>query len=219
MPGIKNSQLPKTGFDRLYRLNLQMKKLQKGLLTLIYIRLIYKSRSCLLQTKYCTFQSEEYHIALGLCYMNLQKKSKAYLQFEKALAINNGNKEVKKYMNEIKSGKNIIEISALAGMTGFAGESKFGLRQIQPGYHVNNEILVYARYDNALSQDNYFFLKNNYNANAFFGGVYYRWHTRVGSKFEYGYRNLPGKMHQNIFQTEQTIFLPKNFAVKLEVPL
>jgi tetratricopeptide (TPR) repeat protein len=161
------------------------------------------------------FNNEEYHFALGLAYMNMQKKSKAYLQFEKVLELNNANAHAQKFMDEIQSGKKILELSSLVGITGFSGETRFGLRQIQLGYHVNNEVLVYARYDNALSQDNYFFLKNNFRATALFGGVYSRWHNRAGSRFEYGYRSFPGKVHQNIFQTEQIIFLPKNFSVKL----
>lgn len=159
--------------------------------------------------------SEECRFALGLAYMNLQKKNKANKQFEKVLAINKSNTEAKKFIKEIESGKGIIDLSVLGGVSGSGGESKFGLRQVQVGYHINNEVLLYARYDNSLAQDNYFFIKNNFNSNAYIGGMYARWHYRIGSKIEYGYRSLPGKVDQNIYQTEQVIFLPKNFAVKL----
>lgn len=159
--------------------------------------------------------SEEYHIALGLAYMNMQKKNKANTEFEKAIKINNGNKEVKKYLSQIKSEKGIIEISALAGLSSYDNENKVGLRQVQAGYHINSEVFLYARYDNSLSLDNYFFLKNNYNTNAMTGGIYTRWHYLIGSRFEYGYRNFPGKISQNIFQTEQAVFLPKNLILKL----
>lgn len=159
--------------------------------------------------------SIETRVALGLAYMNLQKKNKAYTQFEHVLSLNKKNVEAKKYVEEIESGKGIIELSALGGVSSSGGESKFGLRQFQAGYHLNNEVFMYARYDNSLAQDNYFFLKNNYNSNAFIGGLYARWHYRIGSKIEYGYRSLPGKTDQNIFQTEQVIFLPGSFTVKL----
>ncbi|MBK8608949.1 MAG: tetratricopeptide repeat protein [Chitinophagaceae bacterium] len=159
--------------------------------------------------------SEESRFALGLAYMNLQKKNKAKEQFEKVLQINKSNTEAGSFIKEIEAGRGIVELSALAGISSADGESKFGLRQIQAGYHINNEVQVYARYDNSLSQDNYFFIKNNFNSHAFMGGLYARWHNRIGSKIEYGYRSLPGKIDQNIYQTEQVIFLPKNFAVKL----
>lgn len=158
--------------------------------------------------------SEEFHFALGLAYLNLQKKNKAYLQFRKVLNINKGNPEAKKLLDEIRSGKGIIELTALGGISSAAGENRFGLRQIQAGYHFNSEVFLYARYDNSLAQDNYFFLKNNFNTNAFIGGIYARWHYRIGSKFEYGYRRLPGKMQQHIYQTEQVVILPKNFSLK-----
>ncbi len=159
--------------------------------------------------------SEESRFALGLAYMNLQKKNKAESQFKKVLEINKSNTEAKRFIKEIESGKGIIDLLALGGVSGSGGESKFGIRQVQAGYHINNEVLLYARYDNSLAQDNYFFIKNNFNSNAYIGGMYARWHQRIGSKIEYGYRNLPGKTDQNIYQTEQMIFLPKNFAVKL----
>ena len=45
--------------------------------------------------------------------------------------------------------------------------------------------------------------------------MYTRWHPRIGSKLEYGYRKLPGNIQQNLYQTEQLIFLPKNYILKL----
>jgi tetratricopeptide (TPR) repeat protein len=161
------------------------------------------------------FSNEEYHFALGLAYMNLQKKNKASLEFEKALSINKSNTEAEKFITEIKAGKKILEFSVLGGLSNYEDKNKFGLRQIQAGYHVNDEVSIYARYDNSLTQENYFFIKNNFNSTAFLGGVYTRWHQQLGSKFEYSYRSLPGKLSQHIFQTEQTVFLPKNYAVKL----
>lgn len=159
--------------------------------------------------------SEESHFALGLAYMNLQKKNKAGEQFKKVLEINRLNADAKKFIKEIEAGKGVIDLSVLGGASGSGSESKFGLRQVQAGYHINNEVLLYARYDNSLAQDNYFFIKNNFNSNAYIGGMYARWSHLIGSKIEYGYRSLPGKSDQNIYQTEQVIFLPKNFALKL----
>lgn len=160
------------------------------------------------------FNTEEFHFALGLSYMNLQKESKADVQFRKVLEINKTSAEAGKRINEIRSGRGLIELSAMGGLSGADGESQFGLRQVQAGYHISHQTFIYARYDNSLAQDNYFFLKSKFNSNAFIGGVYTRWHYRVGSKFEYMYRSLPGKIQQHIYQTEQVIFLPKNFAFK-----
>jgi tetratricopeptide (TPR) repeat protein len=157
---------------------------------------------------------EELHFALGLALLNLQKKNKAYAQFESVLSIDRSNTEAKKYKRQIKSERGLIELSALGGLSVYDGKSKFGLRQVQTGYHINSEYFIYARYDNSLAQDNYFFLKNNYSSRAFLGGLYARWHYRIGSKVEYGYRNLPSQADQNIFQTEQIIFLPNNFTFK-----
>jgi tetratricopeptide (TPR) repeat protein len=159
--------------------------------------------------------SEEYHISLGLAYLNMLKKNKAQHEFKKVIEINPTNGEVADFMNTIKNEKGKIEISALAGSTGSGQTTKVGLRQIQVGYQFNNENIVYARYDNSLGLDNYFLLKNNFNTNAIVGGLYSRWHHRVGSKFEYSYRKLPDNINQQILQTEQVIFLPKNFQIKL----
>jgi tetratricopeptide (TPR) repeat protein len=159
-------------------------------------------------------QSEEFHFALGQAYMNLQKKNKAYEEFKKVLQINPSNTEAKQFIEDINTAKGLIELSSLAGFSGSAGNSKFGLRQLQALYHINSEVFAYARYDNSLALDNYFFLKNNLNSNAFIAGIYTRWHPLIGSKVEYGYRNLPEGIKQNIYQTEQVIFLPENFVIK-----
>jgi tetratricopeptide (TPR) repeat protein len=163
--------------------------------------------------------SEEFHFALGQAYMNLQKKNKGYEEFRKVLAINPANEEARQYIADIKSEKGILELSTMAGYSGAAGNNKFGLRQIQALYRFNSEVFAYARYDNSLALDNYFFLKNNLNTNAFIGGLYTRWHKQIGSKVEYGYRNLPEGIKQNIYQTEQVVFLPKNFVAKVGASL
>jgi tetratricopeptide (TPR) repeat protein len=159
--------------------------------------------------------SEEYHISLGLAYLNMLKKNKAQKEFEKVLKINSTNGEADDFIGTIKNEKGKIEISALGGATGSGQTTKVGLRQIQVGYQFNSENIVYARYDNSLGLDNFFLLKNNFNTNAIVGGLYSRWHHRIGSKFEYSYRNLPENITQQILQTEQVIFLPKNFQIKL----
>lgn len=211
----KNYAAAKNRFNRALQLEPANTDAAKGLAyTYLYKGAFSKAASAFekLVQKYPA--STEYRIALALAYMNLQKKNRAQAQFEKVLAIDGSNSEAKKYDEQIKSGKGILELSALGGFSGSDDVSKFGLRQIQVGYHVNNEVFVYGRYDNSLAQDNYFFLKNNFNSNGFVGGAYARWHRLIGSKFEYGYRTLPGSTDQNIYQTEQIIFLPKNFSFK-----
>lgn len=212
----KNYRLAQQRFQRVLELEPANQDAAKGLAyTYLYKGDYTKAASAFNKLSTANFNTQEYHYALGLAYMNLQKKNKAFLQFEKVLELNKANTEAQKMSDEIRSGKRILDLSALGGLTSYTGEGKFGLRQIQVGYHVNNEVFMYARYDNSLAQDNYFFLKNNYNSNAIIGGVYARWHYRAGSKFEYGHRTLPGKMQQNIFQAEQVIFLPKNFSFKV----
>jgi tetratricopeptide (TPR) repeat protein len=158
---------------------------------------------------------EEYHMSLGLAYLNMLKKNKAKQEFEKVLKINSSNGEADEFINTIKKEKGKIELSTLGGATGIEGTNKIGLRQLQVGYRFNSENIVYARYDNSLGLDNFFVLKNNFNANAIVGGFYSRWHYRVGSKVEYSYRNLPNNIKQQILQTEQVIFFPKNFQIKV----
>ena len=159
--------------------------------------------------------SEEYHMAAGLAYLNLHKRTKAAAHFQKIVQLNNSNEEAKQYLTEIKNNTGILEIASMTGMSGSGGQNKFGLRQLQLGYQVNPENLLYVRYDNSLSLDNYFLLKNNYNVNAVTGGVYSKWHKYIGSKFEFGHRNLPEGIKQNLWQTEQVVFLPKNYVLKL----
>jgi tetratricopeptide (TPR) repeat protein len=159
--------------------------------------------------------SEEFHMAAGLAYLNMHKRSKAAAHFEKILQLNNKNEEAKQYLHEIKTSTGVLEVASMAGLSSSAGQQKFGLRQLQLGYQVNPENLVYVRYDNSLSLDNYFLLKNNYNVNALGAGVYSKWNKYIGSKLEYGYRNLPEGIKQHLWQTEQVIFLPQNYILKL----
>jgi len=212
----KNYRVAKNRFQQALLIEPSSEEAAKGLAyTYLYNGEYHKAAEAFSTLSMAHFTTEEYHFALGLAYMNLQKKNKAYLQFEKVWNLNQSNAEAEKFLKDIRAGKGILELSAMGGITSTEGESKFGLRQVMAGFHVNNETFVYARYDNSLAQDNYFFIKNNYNSNALIAGVYARWHYRAGSKFEYGYRSLPGKSAQHIFQTEQVIFLPKNFAIKM----
>lgn len=203
-------------FKRVLQLEPNNTDAAKGMAyTFLYKGCYSKAATAFSKLSYHQPSSEEFQMALGLAYMNMGKKVKAQAAFEKVLKINKDNKEAHKYIKAIHAEKGIVELSVLAGLSNYDEETKFGLRQIQAGYHINHALFLYARYDNSLSMDNYNFLKNNYNANAFMGGIYTRWHHRIGSKFEYGSRSLPGSINQNIFQTEQTVFLPKKFLVKL----
>ncbi len=160
-------------------------------------------------------KSEEFHIAAGLAYLNMQKRNKAADHFKQVLKVNNSNEEARQYLTEIKTNTGILEVASMAGLSGSGEQSKFGLRQLQLGYQLNPENLLYLRYDNSLSLDNYFLLKNNYNVNALSAGMYSKWHKYIGSKIEYGHRNLPEGITQNLWQTEQVIFLPRNYVLKL----
>lgn len=159
--------------------------------------------------------SAEYKMSEGLAYMNMLKKTKAAAAFAQVLKLDPRNTEAANFIDQIKKEKGKIELSFLAGASGVDGNNKAGLRQVQLGYRMNSENIMYARYDNSLALDNYFLLRNNFNTNALVAGFYSRWHYRIGSKFEYSYRNLPGNVKQNLVQTEQVLFLPKNFQVKL----
>jgi tetratricopeptide (TPR) repeat protein len=158
--------------------------------------------------------SVEYQMSAGLAYMNMLKKKKAAEVFKQVLKLDPRNAEAANFIEQIRKEKGKIELSFLAGASGVDGNNKAGLRQVQLGYRINSENILYARYDNSLSLDNYFLLRNNFNANALVAGFYSRWHYRIGSKVEYSYRNLPGNVKQNLVQTEQVLFLPKNFQVK-----
>jgi tetratricopeptide (TPR) repeat protein len=98
--------------------------------------------------------SEEFHMAAGLAYMNLHKRNKAAEHFKKILQFNSKNEEAQQYLNEIKNNTGVLEIASMAGLSGSGGQTKFGLRQLQLGYQVNPENLLYVRYDNSLSLDN-----------------------------------------------------------------
>ncbi len=158
--------------------------------------------------------SAEYQMSAGLAYMNMLKKKKAAYSFEKVLKLDRRNSEAANFIEQIRKEKGKIELSFLAGASGIDGNNKAGLRQVQLGYRINSENIVYARYDNSLALDNYFLLRNNFNTNALVAGFYSRWHHRIGTKVEYSYRNLPGDVKQNLVQMEQVLFLPKNFQVK-----
>jgi tetratricopeptide (TPR) repeat protein len=159
--------------------------------------------------------SEEYHMSLGIAYLNAMKKNNALKEFKRALIVNNSNVEATEYITEIEKEKSVVEVSGLMGVTGLGETSKIGLRQAQLGYHFNSENIVYIRYDNALGLDNSFLLKSNFNTNAVGAGFYRRWNALFSSKVEYNFRNLPNNVKQQIYHTEQVVFLPKNIQVKL----
>jgi Flp pilus assembly protein TadD len=212
----KNYTLAKKRFTKVKQLDPSNVDATKGLgYTYLYKGNFAKAANIFNNLSNANPASEEYHMSLGLAYLNMLKKNKAQNEFEKILKINSTNGEADNFISTIKNEKGKIELSLLGGATGSGQTTKVGLRQIQVGYQFNSENIVYARYDNSLGLDNYFLLKNNYNTNAIVGGFYSRWYHRVGSKFEYSYRNLPDDITQQILQTEQVFFLPKNFQLKL----
>ena len=95
------------------------------------------------------------------------------------------------------------------------GPSDTGLRLAEVAVWPNEQLRLFARYDDGLSRDNAALVNSGANAALTSAGGYLRWAQRLGTLVEYGTRKLPGGVRQRIYRIEQSFFLDGGYQAKV----
>lgn len=95
------------------------------------------------------------------------------------------------------------------------GPSDTGLRLAEVAVWPNEQLRLFARYDDGLSRDNAALVNSGANAALTSAGGYMRWAQRLGTLVEYGRRKLPDGVRQNIYRIEQSFFLDGGYQAKV----
>lgn len=95
------------------------------------------------------------------------------------------------------------------------GSSDTGLRLAEVAVWPNEQLRLFARYDDGLSRDNAALVNSGAKAALTSAGGYLRWAQRLGTLAEYGTRKLPGGVRQKIYRIEQSFFLDGGYQAKV----
>ena len=95
------------------------------------------------------------------------------------------------------------------------GQSDTGLRLAEVAVWPNEQLRVFARYDDGLSRDNAALVNSGANAALTSAGGYLRWAPRLGTLAEVGTRKLPDGVRQKIYRIEQSFFLDGGYQAKV----
>lgn len=95
------------------------------------------------------------------------------------------------------------------------GATESGLRFAEFAVWPSETLRLFARYDDGLSRDNAAIARAGQSAALKSLGGYWRWHERLGTSAEFGRRELPGPVEQDIYRVEQLFFLERGHLVKL----
>lgn len=93
--------------------------------------------------------------------------------------------------------------------------NKTGLRTAEIAYYPNHDSRVWLRYDNSLSLDNAELAGTGGSAETHYIGGYVHYQQRYTTRLEFGHRNLPQGIKQNIIAGEQVFFLPSNVTASV----
>ncbi len=148
----------------------------------------------------------EFKMALAQVYIRRAHYSKAKQQLDEVQRSNPQYPSLAEYREQVEQAPAFAEFDTWGGFSSAAGEQQTGLRNISLSVKTAARTKAIARFDNNLSLDNRFFAQQQLNANAFFAGAIHDWNSRLTTRAELGYRNIPGKGAQQLVAAEQVFF-------------
>ncbi len=95
------------------------------------------------------------------------------------------------------------------------GISETGLRFAELAVWPDEQMRLFARYDDGLSRDNAALARSDRSAALKSIGGYLRWRERYGTLLEFGTRNYPDGVDQRIYRIEHSFYLERGYELKL----
>lgn len=156
----------------------------------------------------------EYYIALAQSYLVESQIKKARLALRSALSIDSTSRIASELLQSTYGTAAPLELDLWAGYSKANEMGAFNIRTVQLTGQVNKKLRMFLKYDNSLSLDLSSLVRAEQEAQAFSVGAVMPISKLLTSKLEYGTRILPEGVTQQIFSTEQVVFLPKRFSIK-----
>lgn len=156
----------------------------------------------------------EYYIALAQSYLIENQIKKARVALRSALEIDSTNRVASQLLQNTYGIAAPLELDVWAGYSKAGEMGAFNLRTVQVTGQVSKKLRMFLKYDNSLSLDLASLVRAEQEAQAFSVGAVSPISKWLTSKFEYGTRILPEGVTQQIFSTEQVVFLSNNLSLK-----
>lgn len=159
-------------------------------------------------------QNIEYYIALAQSYLVENQIKKARIALRSALKIDSTSQVASELLQHTYGTSAPLELDLWLGYSRANEMGAFNIRTVQLTGQVSKKLRMFLKYDNSLSLDLSSLVRAEQEAQAFSIGAILPLHKQLTSKFEYGTRILPQGVTQQVFSTEQVIFLPKRLSLK-----
>jgi len=156
------------------------------------------------------------HLGKGLALLEEKKYSAAGKSFERALEIQPGSAEAKRYSETAKLAPGIVEGDVWLGYSRLDGkEDRFNLRGLQLSAQAAKKWRIFAKYDNSLALDILGLARQDKNAPMVSAGAIREWNKKLLTELEYGLRFLDRDQTQHFISGGQVFFLQPNIRLKL----
>lgn len=156
----------------------------------------------------------EYYIALAQSYLVENQLKKARIALRSALKIDSSSRVVSQLLQSTYGTAAPLELDLWLGYSKANEMGAFNIRTVQLTGQVTKKLRMFLKYDNSLSLDLSSLVRAEQEAQAFSIGAVMPLSKMLTSKLEYGTRILPEGVTQQLFSTEQVVFLPNRFSLK-----
>lgn len=142
--------------------------------------------------------------------------------YQRVLALNPDNIDARNGLQIANTATPKVELSTWFGLTWFDDEERpfadpnAGIRFVEVAIWPTSTSRIWFQYDNGLTLDNVVLSAGNRGVPAgYIGGFHNYGETRAHTtRFELGWRSLPGSVGQTLIRSEHVITLPGRYAVK-----
>jgi len=173
----------------------------------------------------------EIHLSLGQAQYAAGRLTEARISFQHALALDPNNRAARDGVLDVRSrmgaqpgikasSRPLLDLSFWGGPTflrgsSLAAQSGAGLRFAEVGFWPSDNLRLSFQYDNGLSLDSPSLVRAGKTVPAYFVGGLVNWKQNYQSRFDLGFRELPGNIHQRIYRGEQVVSLPHAYSLKV----
>ena len=152
---------------------------------------------------------------MGQSYLLAGRHLAARKSFQEVLDLDEENEDARELLKKMSGTPAFLETSLWGGYSRVDDRNKWGLRAARLSWRITHQYQVWARYDNALTLDNFALLRSNQQLGALFVGGLASWNDRWATRLEIGQRNLPEELNQWFIQGEQVAYLKGGKAIKI----
>jgi hypothetical protein len=156
----------------------------------------------------------EFYIALAQSYLVENQLKNARIALRSALKLDSTSRVASQLLQSTYGIAAPLELDVWVGYSQANNMDAFNIRTVQLTGQVSKKLRMFLKYDNSLSLDLSSLVRAEQGAQAFSVGALLPMSKVLTSKFEYGTRILPEGITQQVFSTEQVVFVSKHLSLK-----